>query len=139
MTRLLTIERNVQIMPKLTCFLTPTNIMVADCAINDGHLKGMFKHLKSESGLLNLNVELIPATMQYLPDAALLMTADTEFTHEKVPYSIKNDPRLAIALALIESTFEGFWTKYELYLQNPDEEMRVIDDNCNFNAKWVKI
>ncbi|CAG9799967.1 unnamed protein product [Chironomus riparius] len=139
MTRLLTIERNGQLLPKLTCYLTPTNIMVADCAINEGHSKGMFKHLKPESALQNLNVELIPAPIQYLPDAALLMTAVTKFTHEKVPYSIKNDPGLAIALALIESIFEGFWTKYELYLQNPDEEMRVIDDNCNFNAKWGKI
>ena len=138
-TRLLTIQRNGQFMPKLTCYLTPTSIMVVDCAINEGHLKGMFKHLKPETALLDPNFELVPATMQYLPDAALLMTAVTKFSHEKVPYSIKNDPGLAIALALIESIFEGFWTKYEQYLQNPDEGMIIIDDDCNVNANWGKV
>lgn len=137
-TRILIIEKNGQFKPKLTCYLTPSSIMVADCAIREGHMKDMFKHLKPDSSLLGLPVEVNPAPIQYLPNVADLMTALTKFTHEKIPYSIKNDPGLAIALSLIESIFEGFWTKYEQYLENPDQGIIISDDDFKSNTNWGK-
>jgi hypothetical protein len=112
--------------------------MIADCAIKEGHQSGLFKHLKPDAGLLDLPVDILTTPIQHLPDVALMMTALTKFTHEKVPYSIKNDPALAIALALIESVYKDFWTKYEQYLQNPDAGITIINDGCNFNVNWGK-
>lgn len=133
------IERNDKfVSPTLFCYLTPSKIMIADCAIKEGHIKGMFKHLRPDTALHDLPVHLIPTSIQQLPNIALMMTALTKFTHEMVPYSIKNDPVLAIALALIESVYQGFWSKYEHYLENPDAAIKIIDNNCNFKANWGK-
>lgn len=131
--KLLKVERIYQASFTITCFVSAKSIMISNAAIRDGQIKGFFKHLKVDP---EKPVVFAPNPARYLPNTVVLITALTKFTHEKVPYSIRNDPGLAIALALIESIFEGFWTKYEQYLEDPDDGITVVDDICGFNENW---